>query len=233
MNQIKDFNKSEVLIILPAYNEGQIIHKVLESIKSEGYYNICVVDDGSNDQTAKEVLKSNVQLLQHPINRGAGAAVQTGIAFAKKRSFEYAILMDSDGQHMPEDIEELYLKMQDSNADIVIGNRFSLKKNVVPRHRIAYNRMANIFTNIFCKRSYNDTQSGFRLLNRKSIEMIQLKNRGFGFCSEMLIFAEKANLRVEETPIQVLYTDYSLNKGQNLMEGVRTARSILWQVFFE
>ena len=226
-------NKADILILLPAFNEATVIGKVLSGIRAAGYPSVCVVDDGSSDDTGDQAQKSGAAVITHPINRGAGAAVQTGIAYAKKRGFQFAVLMDSDGQHLPGDIDSLCAKMEASEADIVIGNRFSKTKNAVPNHRIFYNQIANIFTNIFCKKNYTDTQSGFRLLNRKAIENINLKNRGFGFCSEMIIFSEKNNLRIEETPIRVLYTEYSMNKGQNFQEGVRTARSILWRVMFE
>ena len=191
-----------------------------------------MINDGSSDNTKEVVGKFDIILLSHPINLGAGAATQTGISYAKKNNYPYAILMDSDGQHIPNDIQKLYCRMKETNADIVIGNRFSHIENTVPKHRITYNQIANAFTNLFCKNKYTDTQSGFRLLNRKAIELIDLKTRGFGFCSEMIIESEKLNLQIEETPIQVLYTDYSLSKGQNLREGARTARSILWRVFF-
>ncbi|MDF1695714.1 MAG: glycosyltransferase family 2 protein [Saprospiraceae bacterium] len=226
-------NKAHILIILPAYNEAQVIEKVLLDIQREGYSNICVIDDGSSDNTSEIVQKFDINLLTHPINRGAGAAVQTGITFARNNDFQYAILIDSDGQHLPADIENLFNKMQETNADIVIGNRFYNTENDVPRKRITYNKIANAFTNFFCKKNYADTQSGFRLLNRRAIEKINLKNDDFGFCSEMIISSEKLNLHIEDTPIRVLYTEYSMNKGQNLREGVRTARSILWGVLFE
>ncbi|MFT4535536.1 MAG: glycosyltransferase involved in cell wall biosynthesis [Saprospiraceae bacterium] len=225
-------NKSNILIILPAYNEASVIGSVLSDIQKEGYSNICLIDDGSSDNTHQVAQRYEVEILTHPINRGAGAATQTGINYAKNNAFLYAILMDSDGQHVPNDIESLYMKMKETDADIIIGNRFFITENDVPKHRIAYNRIANIFTNFFCKKKYADTQSGFRLLNRKAIEMLDLKTRGFGFCSEMIIESEKLNLQIEESPIRVLYTKYSLNKGQNLREGARTASSILWRVFF-
>lgn len=225
-------NKSNILIILPAYNEASVIGNVLSDIQKEGYWNICLIDDGSEDDTHQVAQKYEVEILTHSINRGAGAATQTGITYAKNNAFQYAILMDSDGQHIPKDIESLCTKMKETDADIIIGNRFITTENDVPKHRIAYNQIANIFTNLFCKKKYADTQSGFRLLNRKAIEMLNLETRGFGFCSEMIIESEKLNLLIEETPIRVLYTKYSLNKGQNLREGARTARSILWRVFF-
>jgi len=226
------FTKSNILIILPAFNEGSVIQDVLLDIRAAGYEQICVVDDGSSDNTSNIARDFGAYLIIHPINRGPGAAVQTGITYAKKHGFEYAVLMDSDGQHLSEDIERLTNEMERTNADIVIGNRFLLKANNVPIIRITYNRLANIFTNCFCKNNYQDTQSGFRLLNRRAIECLQLKNKGFGFCSEMIIASEKANLLITETPIQVLYTAYSMGKGQNLMEGIRTARNILWRIVF-
>ena len=226
-------NKPNILIILPAYNEAEVIGTVISDIQKEGYTYICLIDDGSSDNTSEIAQKYGIKILKHPINRGAGAAIQTGISHANHEAFQYAILMDSDGQHLAKDIDNLYKKMLETEADIIIGNRFSTSENSVPKHRIVYNQIANIFTNIFCKNNYSDTQSGFRLLNRKAIEKLNLKSRGFGFCSEMIIESEKLNLRIEETPIRVLYTEYSMNKGQNLREGVRTARSILWRVFFE
>ena len=69
-------------------------------------------------------------------------------------------------------------------------------------------------------------------MNRRAIEGIQLKNRAFGFCSEMIIFAEKSNLSIKETPIQVIYSTYSMSKGQNLFVGFKTAMDILWRVVF-
>jgi len=226
------FDKSQILIILPAFNEAEVIAEVLDDIQKEGYQNICLIDDGSTDQTSEVAQNYPIHILTHIINRGAGAAIQTGIQFARNEEFKYVVLIDSDGQHLPGDIHKLYTRMQETDADIVIGNRFFDTDNSIPKRRVAYNRIANVFTNIFCKKDYKDTQSGFRLLNRKAIETIQLQNKGFGFCSEMIIQGEKQSLKIDEVPIRVLYTTYSMAKGQNLRVGVRTARSILWQVLF-
>ena len=225
--------KPNILIILPAFNEAPVIENVIRQIQKAGYPNICVINDGSTDDTFRKAKNASAIVLSHPINRGAGAAVQTGLAYAKKNEFQYAATMDSDGQHLVIDVEQLVEKMKASSADIVIGNRFILKDNSIPFRRIIYNRLANLLTNLFCKKNYNDTQSGFRLFNRLAIEKLKLKNRGYGFCSEMLIVAEHSNLHVVETPIQVVYTEYSLNKGQSFSVGLKTARSILWRVIFK
>ncbi len=226
-------HKSNILIILPAYNELSVIESVILDIKKSGYKNICVIDDGSTDDTGKVAKKAGAIVLTHPVNRGAGASVQTGLLFAKKNNYKIAITMDSDGQHYIEDVEKLLYKMTVESADIVVGNRFGNKLNDIPIRRIAYNKMANALTNVFCKNNYSDTQSGLRLFNRNAIENLKLKNRGFGFCSEMLIAAEHCSLNVVETPIKVKYTDYSMSKGQNLSMGLRTARNILWRVIFQ
>lgn len=225
--------KSDILIIIPAFNEASVIGNVFAQIQNEGYHNICLIDDGSTDNTREVALQYDVFTLSHPINRGAGAAIQTGIAFAKNEGYPYVLLMDGDGQHLPQDIECMLTKIQETDADIIIGNRFAYSENNVPKKRLVYNKLANIFTNIFCKKNYDDTQSGFRLLNRRAIESLELKSKGFDFCSEMLIVSEKLDLEVAQTPIRVIYTDYSMKKGQNLRVGIRTARSILWQFVFK
>jgi len=225
--------KPDILIILPAYNEGSMIEEVISKIRDEGYTNICVVNDGSSDDTFEKSFSSGATVLTHIKNRGAGAAVQTGISFARKIGFQYVVLMDSDGQHLPEDINTLCKKMNTDFADIVVGNRFAAKQNEIPRHRSFYNSIANVYTNLFCKNNYIDTQSGFRLLNRKAIDNLNLKSRDFGFCSEMLIAAERNQLQVDETPVRVIYTEYSLGKGQNLFVGFKTAMSIFWRIVFD
>lgn len=224
--------KEDLLIVLPAYNEATVISKILFETKSAGYKNICVIDDGSSDGTYQKAIDEEVTVISHYINRGAGAAVQTGMEYAKKKNFSYVIFMDCDGQHLVEDIEKLCLKMEKSKADIVIGNRFKKGVNIIPIHRVFYNQLANVLTNIFCHKNYPDSQSGFRLLNKNAIENIKLKDRGFGFCSEMIIYGEQANLKIVDTPIQVLYSDYSMSKGQSLLVGFKTAGNILWRVMF-
>ena len=145
--------KNNVSLIIPVLDEqesiGELytwIKKVLktENLKGE----LIFIDDGSTDDTLKIVQEYNINILKHPLNRGAGAATQTGITYAKAEGYEYAILMDSDGQHFPQDIENLIKRMNDTNADIVIGNRFMNSDNSIPSHRIAFNRIANYFTNL-------------------------------------------------------------------------------------
>lgn len=222
--------KADIHIYIPAYNEEQVIGEVLETIRQYGYPNLYIVDDGSTDQTAEYARLANGKVFQHLINRGVGAATQTAIEGARKSDCRFMILMDADGQHLPEDIEILIQRMSKGDCDIVIGSRFLGDLSGMPKSRRWFNGLANLLTNLFCKSSYSDTQSGFRMLNRKAIETLQLTLDEYGFCSEMIILAEKHGLKIVEVPTQVVYTDYSLGKGQDFYTGIRTAFNFLWKV---
>lgn len=222
--------KADIHIFVPAYNEESIIGEVLERVRGYGFTRLHVVDDGSTDRTGDKSRAAGAQVVQHLINRGVGAATQTAIEWARKVDCQYMVLMDADGQHVPEDIERLMQRMSDGDCDMVIGSRFLGDLSAMPRSRRGFNRLANGLTNLFCQHNYSDTQSGFRMLNRKAIETLQLSLDEYGFCSEMIILAEKRGLHIAEVPTQVVYTAYSLGKGQDFFTGIRTASKLLWKV---
>jgi glycosyltransferase involved in cell wall biosynthesis len=225
-------DKADITIVIPAYNEGSVIHSVIERVHDNGYANVIVINDGSKDNTLKEARRAGATVVSHPINRGAGAAAQTGLQYARKHNIQYLVQIDADGQHYPEDIDKMASNMMEQQSDIVIGSRWIERSEGVPGTRIAYNQLSNIFTNFFCKNKYTDSQSGMRLLNRKAIEKINLHLDGFGYCSEMLVHAEAEGLIISEVPIRVAYTEYSMSKGQDLQMGITTAINLLWKLIF-
>lgn len=225
--------KADIHIFIPAFNEEQTIGKVIEAIKGCDYPHLYVVDDGSEDKTAEKAKMAGARVIRHLINRGAGAATQTAIDFAKKAGCPFMILMDGDGQHLPQDIDTLVQGMDSSHCDIVIGSRFLGDISAMPRSRKFFNRIANFLTNLFCKNHYTDSQSGFRMLNRRAIENLQLTLDEFSFCSEMLILAEQKHLKIVEVPSKTIYTQYSLSKGQGFYEGIETALNFIWKVIFK
>lgn len=221
---------TDILIVIPAYNEGTVISDVVHRVMAEGYPHVLVVNDGSSDDTCEQAKKAGAIVISHLINRGAGAGAQTGIDFARRKGMKYIVQIDADGQHYPEDIRSLSETMDSENADIVIGSRFMVTNREIPKVRVIYNKISNVFTNWFCTRWYSDTQSGFRMLNRTAIEEIDLHIDGFGYCSEMIILSEKRGLKISEVPIRVIYTQYSMSKGQDLQMGITTALNILWKL---
>jgi glycosyltransferase involved in cell wall biosynthesis len=222
-----------LFIALPTYNEATVLREVIRLLKESGYHNILIVDDGSKDDTPVIALEEGAILVSHVCNRGAGAASQTALEWARNNSkIRNLVLMDADGQHHVEDIELLIDSLSVNNWDIVIGNRFH-GTNEIPRTRILFNRIANGLTNFFCTQTYKDTQSGFRVLGRRAIEKLDLKVDGFGFCSEMLIVAENLGLEIGEVPIKVSYSAYSMSKGQSLGKGITTALQFFRRILLD
>lgn len=220
-------------IVLPAYNEAEVIREVIREIQKHLDCSIYVIDDGSTDNTAQAAREAGAQVVRHPINRGAGAACMTGILLARRGNWPYVAFMDADGQHQAKDLLRMYNHLQEECADLVIGSRFMEQQGGIPGIRRFYNQIANLLTNAFCKNSYSDTQSGFRLLNERAITQIELFQDEFSYCSEMIIQAEQEDLVIAECPISVRYTEYSMRKGQDLQVGIMTAFHFMWKLLFK
>lgn len=220
----------DICVVIPAFNEGTVIADVVERVRKVGFEQIVVVNDGSMDDTASKARAAGAVVISHLVNRGAGAGSQTGIMYARRMNISYLVQIDADGQHFPEDIQILAEQMETDQADIIIGSRFLRSNKDIPMIRVVYNKISNVFTNWFCTRWYSDTQSGFRMLNRNAIESLDLHIDGFGYCSEMIILGEKSGLTIREVPIRVVYTAYSMSKGQDLSMGINTAMNILWKL---
>jgi glycosyltransferase involved in cell wall biosynthesis len=223
---------TDIWVCLPAFNEATVLEEVIAELRSAGFNNTCIVDDGSSDGTGALARRLGATVVTHPINRGAGAAVMTGIELARRRGWQHLAFMDADGQHIARDLHSLHKLMIAQQYDLVVGSRFLKPKLRIPRSRRIFNGIANGMTNLFARDSYTDSQSGMRLLNRKAITGINLDIDGFGFCSEMLMKAESCGLAIGETPISVRYTDYSKSKGQDVQVGFTTALNFLWNLVF-
>ena len=219
---------TKTYIILPAYSEGKVIKEVIEDIKKQGYNNIIVVDDGSNDDTFKQAKSTGVITISHPINRGKGAATQTGIDAAKLLNADIIVTMDSDGQHDPKDITKLIKPILDNKAEVVIGSRMLNPKDM-PQSRIVMNKIANLVTYIFFGSMVSDSQSGFRAYSKKAYNSVYTYLDRYEFESEMLGQIKNANLKIKEVPIKVIYTEYSKSKykhmsrfsSQGLINGIK------------
>jgi glycosyltransferase involved in cell wall biosynthesis len=217
----KDFQK--VFIVIPAYNEEKMIGKVVKDIKKEGFSNIVVVDDGSTDNTSLVAKKSGAKVLRHIINRGKGAAVKTGIEYAKLKNASYVITIDGDGQHNQKDIIKIYDKLKEG-YEVVLGSRFLNKKNKMPFFNKIANFFANFLTFIIYELYVSDSQSGFRGYNRKAIDLMDIQSEDYDFESRIIYEIARHKLKFCEVPIDVFYTKYSMSKirKQNLINGIKT-----------
>src|SRR3990170_9060350 len=115
----------DVLIIIPAYNEGNNIASLIENIRNRiTGVDILAIDDGSMDRTARVAEKAGALVIRLPFNMGYGAALQTGFKYALLKRYRYVVQMDADGQHDPDSIKDLLDEVKKENADVVIGSRF-------------------------------------------------------------------------------------------------------------
>lgn len=207
----------KLVIIIPALNEGLVIGGVLKSIpkKFAGVTStkIIVVDDGSTDNTKNEAKKTGVDVISHAINRGLGAAIKTGLDWAKLKNANVALTFDADGQHNPNDIQKIIEPIVTSKADIVIGSRFKSRQEI-PWDRFILNLIANWVTLVLFGVKSTDTQSGLRGFSKRAIELIDYKADRMEFSSEIFLESRRHNLKVVEVPIKAIYTKYSRGKGQ-------------------
>lgn len=209
--------KDKVCIVIPAFNEAQIISEVIDQIEQEGYKKIIVIDDGSTDKTYYVAKDAGVMVAKHLINRGKGAATQTGFDAAKILGAEIVVTMDADGQHSAKDISTLVKPIVDGECDVVLGSRF-LDKNDIPRKKLLMNKIANVVTYIFFGMYVNDSQSGFRAYNKKALDNIYTDMDRYEYESQILRQIKYFKLRYRELPIHVKYTKYSQEKYKNLRD---------------
>ena len=204
----------KLFIIIPCYNEGEHICSTLQELTSSGYSNVILVDDGSDTPIVNFVADKNVHVLRHPINLGQGAALETGMEYARRHDADAVIHFDADGQHDSSDIPAFLNALKD--ADLVIGSRFLTIKSIsqVPIMRRLLLKIACFVNFMFCHIWLSDAHNGFRALNRKALEAICIKENRMAHASEILILAQKAKLKIKEVPTTIRYTDYSRQKGQ-------------------
>ncbi len=205
----------KIFIIIPAFNEEPAIGSVIDSVRAEGYEDIIVVNDGSLDKTSQAAREKKCIVLDHLINRGKGAATQTGMDAAEMLGADFAVTIDADGQHNPKEIHRLLNPLFDETADVSLGSRF-LQNQSIPFTKVLANKIGNFLTLVFYGATSSDTQSGFRGYNKKALSLIKTTFDRYEFESEVIYQARVHQLRTKEVPITVKYSEYSKEKWKNL-----------------
>lgn len=176
----------EVAIVIPVYNEADVIKEVANSVL-EIFNNVICVDDGSVDNSAREISKTKAQLVQHPINLGQGAALQTGIEYALLNdNIQYFVTYDADGQHNLSDVKLMLETIKKSGVDIVLGSRFLGKAENITwlKRRILW--LAVRFSNKTSGIKLTDAHNGLRVFNRKVAEQLNITMADFSHASEII-----------------------------------------------
>ena len=222
-------NNKDIYIVIPVFNEAKVICDVIDDLRKWGYHNLIIVDDGSSDNTFSYALSMNAITLRHKINRGKGAAVKTGFAAAKLFGAGIVVTMDGDGQHDPQDIENLTKPILEDKVDVVLGSRL-LNTGGMPFIKVLANKIGNIVTIFLYGISVSDSQSGFRAYSEYAVTKIDTKADKYEYDSKVLREIKNNRLRYVEVPIRVLYTEYSKGKPhkQGFINGIKTLVRMIW-----
>ncbi len=203
-----------VWVVIAAYNEATVIHRVISDVARCGYRTI-VVDDGSSDQTVAAASAAD-RIIRHPINLGQGAALQTGMDYALEQGADVIITFDADGQHRAADIESLIRALEKTQADFALGSRFLGSSTDLPRSRRWLLKAATLFTQLTTGLRLSDTHNGLRAMTRRGAGVLCLRQNRMAHASEILSQVAASGLRYVEVPVSVEYSTYSLAKGQRL-----------------
>lgn len=193
------------LIIVPAFNEEKNIYNVVTSIKSNNIFaDVLVINDCSKDKTYFEARKAGAEVINLSENLGIGGAVQTGYIYALNKNYDVAVQIDGDGQHDPKDLEKLIKQTEENNFDMVIGSRFIEKTNYIPSiFRTMGIRYFSKLVSILCRSNYYDTTSGYRLVNKKGIELFAKYYPQDYPEVEAIVYACKNGLKVKEIGVNM------------------------------
>ena len=205
-------------VLIPSYNEAKTIGRLIKDLIALGL-SPCIIDDGSTDDTGKIAASAGAIVLKNEKNKGKGASLREGFAYALKEGFDAVIIMDGDGQHEAGDIDSFLKKMNDSGADIVIGNRM-MDTASMPLERKITNRLMSYVISKMCGKTIPDTQCGFKLIKRDVLEKIQLESSNFEIESEVLLKAARRGFRIESVPIKTVY-EGEVSKIKPIMDTIR------------
>ncbi|MBO9309939.1 MAG: glycosyltransferase family 2 protein, partial [Chloroflexi bacterium] len=205
VQEADDRATAPLIAVIPAFNEDRFIASVV--LKARRYVDrVIVVDDGSQDETAWVAEAAGAEVIRQP-NSGKAAALNTGLAAAQARNAAAVILLDGDGQHDPNDIPRLLAPIQSGAADLVVGSRFMGLRSNTPRWRVVGQRALTALTNAASGVPLSDSQSGFRALSKRALNLMTFTSRGFSVESEMQFLIRQHNLQALEVPISVNYDE--------------------------
>ncbi len=193
-------------MIIPTYNNAKTLQKVIDGVRVYTS-RIIVVNDGSTDETSA-ILQQYPQLWieSHSRNQGKGKAIQTGFSKALKEGFDYAITIDSDGQHYPDDIPGFVKEIEENGEALIIGSR-NMTQEGIPKGSSFGNRFSNFWFRFETGVKLTDTQSGFRLYPIKKLQNLKFFTTKYEFEIEIIVRAAWKGIPVKNIPVKVLYDE--------------------------
>ncbi|HET8768036.1 MAG TPA: glycosyltransferase family 2 protein, partial [Pedococcus sp.] len=210
----------EVWLVVPLYNEAAVIGEVVRRARAV-FPNVVCVDDGSGDASAQEAERAGAVVVRHPVNLGQGAALQTGFEYALAvPGMRWVVTFDADGQHQVQDVVAMLDKARAEQLDVVFGSRFLDDRTQAGTLKKLVLRAAVAYTNLTTSTKLTDAHNGLRVISRDVLSRVNITQNRMAHASELVAQIGALDVRYGESPVHVLYTDYSRSKGQSLWNAV-------------
>ena len=221
-----DQPNDDVWIIVRCYNEAPVVGDTIASL-IQRFANVVGVDDGSQDASSAAMAAAGAHVVRHSVNLGAGAALQTGLQYALlDPGARLFVCFDADGQHRVEDAVAMVDRMRKGDLDILIGSRFLGSAEHIPRGRALVLRLGRMFERLTSGVRLSDAHNGLRVFTRRFAERIDLRLHDMAYASELLALIAESGLPYGEYPVTIVYTEYSLAKGQRSINSVNIALDV-------
>jgi len=217
-----------VFVLIPSYKSAHLLSEFLPKLlKFVPRQNICIVDDASKDDTSQICDSFRITCLKHDINRGKGAALDTGFRYLSRNNARWVITMDADGQHAPEDLVRfLDLIQKNPSLGIGIGKR-CMKPGVMPLPRICSNVITSKILSLFTGYPILDSQCGYRVYSIDFISKIAIQFNRFEMESEVILKAAYLKFPICFTDVQTLYLD-GFSHISHLKDTIRWVKAVLY-----
>jgi polyprenyl-phospho-N-acetylgalactosaminyl synthase len=220
-------NTRDVWLVVPLYNEAAVIGDVVRHARTV-FPNVVCVDDGSSDASADEAAAAGAVVVRHPVNLGQGAALQTGFEYALSvPSMRWVVTFDADGQHQVDDVVAMLDKARAEDLEVVFGSRFLDDRTQAGTLKKLVLRMAVGYTNLTTHTRLTDAHNGLRVMSRSVVERVDITQNRMAHASELVAQIGAMKVRYGESPVHILYTDYSRAKGQSLWNAVNILAELI------
>ena len=218
--------RSQTAAVIPAYQDekhiGDIVRRTCERLD-----HVLVIDDGSSDQTAQRARQAGAEVIVHDQNRGKGEAIKTGLGHWLNRDVTWVSLLDSDGQHLPEEIDRFMAAAASATRPtFFVGTRMNNLAGMPFIRRVVNCYMSRRISRL-CGQKIPDTQCGFRMLDRQLIPELLGGGDRFDYETEVLIIASRKGYQIESVPITTVYTD-QVSKIRPVRDAVRFFK-LMWR----
>ncbi len=208
------------VVVVPLFNEETVITGVVTDLQKH-FSRIVCVDDGSSDGSAEAARRAGATVIAHPMNLGQGAALQTGITWARQKGdLDYLITFDGDGQHKVEDVVDMLSYARRRDLAIVFGSRFLDKRTKPDLAKRIVLKVAVLITRVVTALQLTDAHNGLRVIRADALEHVNLIQDRMSHATEIVHQLAKSGLVWKEYPVEVLYTEYSKRKGQSLLNSI-------------